>query len=106
MNSLTTAEQTAGISRRALETIRNNGHKTASEVISGFRCTRVIDSPMRMLDVLEAADGTMWLRDTEYKDSRVSVTHLHLNYHEAYALATVLRDLEPPEEPKNGKASA
>jgi hypothetical protein len=107
MSQLTSAEQTAGISRKALATLAGtNGRKTVSEIISGFRATRVIDSPMRMLDVLESNLGDVILRCTEYTNLRADVTVVHLDYHEARALASVLRDLEPPDEPKNGKGRA
>ena len=107
MSPLTTAEQTAGISRKALAALAGtNGRKTVSEIISGFRATRVIDSPMRTLDVLESNLGDVMLRCTEYINLRADVTIVHLDYHEAHALAGVLRDLEPPDEPKNGKSHA
>lgn len=82
------------------------GHKTVSEIISGFRATRVIDSPMRMLDVLESNLGDVLLRATEYTDARAVVTIMHFDYHEAHALASVLRELEPPDEPKKGNSRA
>ena len=107
MSSLTTAEQTAGISRKALATLAGtNGRKTISEIISACRATHVLDTPMRLLDVLEYGDGSIWLRDTDYSEARASVARIHLDYHEAHALASVLRDLEPPDEPKNGKGRA
>jgi hypothetical protein len=108
MSTLSQAEQTAGISRRALETLAGrNGRKTVSEIISGFRATRVIDSPMRMLDVLESNLGDVLLRATEYTDTRAVVTIMHFDYHEAHALASVLRELEPPDEsPKKGSGRA
>ena len=107
MSNLSTAEVTAGVSRKALDTLRaQSQRKTLSAIVSAYRSTRVIDTPMLLLDVLESNSGDVMLRSTEYLGERVSVVHIHLEYHQAHALASVLRDLEPPEEfqsTKNGK---
>jgi len=105
--TLTSQELQAGISRRALATLRESSHKSISEIVSAFTVTRVIDTPMRMLDVLESkADGAMCLRYTEYQGDRAHVWAVPLNYHEAHQLSNVLRDLEPPEENHNGNGKA
>jgi len=104
---MTPQELNAGISRGALEIQqRRLRQKTVSEIISGYRSTRVIDTPMRLLDVLESNEGEVILRSTEYTGDRVAVTRMHLSYAEAQSLCSILRDLEPAEEfgaPKNGK---
>jgi hypothetical protein len=80
------------------------GRKTTQEIISGYRATAVLDTPMRKLEVLESQNGEIIVRDTEYMPNRTTadVGLLHLEYHEAHFLARVLLDLEPPAEPANG----
>lgn len=108
MSTISQSEMNAGISRRALESLNGNGKrpKTISEILCGFRVTRVIDSPMRMLDVLEkqGEGGGLFLRNTDYLGTKAEVIQIHLDYHEAQSLSSALRDLEPPEEKTNGKA--
>ena len=92
-------------SRRALEKITaRNSCRTVSEIISAFTSTRVIDTPMRTVEVLESNSGEIILRCTEYTGARADVTLIHFDYHEAYALGSVLRNLEAPddESPKKG----
>ena len=84
--------------------------KTSTDImsiISGYRATSVIDTPMRRLDVLEkVSEGTLLLRDTDYLGEKADIRHIHLEYAQAQALAAVLRDLQPPEEPANGNGKA
>lgn len=105
MSNLSAAECTAGISRRALESLTRK--TVLDRIISEFRCTHVIDTPMRRLDLVQSNSGEMYLRNVEFDGNRVGVVNIHLGYHEAQALADVLRSLEPPaddDQPKNGKA--
>jgi len=102
MSDLTAQEMNAGISRRALDTIRSNGNKRAStEIISAYRATSVIDTPMRKLEILETEDGTVILRNTEYtgRGCGVSVGLIHMaSYTESQALSRALDRLEGASE--------
>lgn len=103
---LTREEQTAGISRKALDLMQHakptNGNgrpRSLSEIMSGYICTRVIDTPMRQIDVLESVHGWVILRDTQYKSEiNANVTAIVLDYHQALALAGILSGLSPREE--------
>lgn len=110
---MTPQEQAAGVTRKALETIRRKAMRsTVSDVastISGFRAHRVVDTPMRLIEVLESvSSGRLLLRCTTYNDQhRADVAGFSIDYHEAQALASVLVELEPPAEtPSNGKGRA
>lgn len=98
---MTPKEERAGITRKALEVLHRQPHKTVqeiSEVISGFRATRIVDTPMRIVDVLESiADGRVILRETTW-GKRVEMYGFSLAYHEARALGVALQELEPPPE--------
>jgi hypothetical protein len=95
MSAITQAEANAGISRRALGA---KLRKTSTEeTISGFKCTAVIDTPMRKLEVLESIhDGRVQVRNTEFNGIKADVELIHMEYHEAQALADVLRSLDAP----------
>jgi hypothetical protein len=115
---LTRQEETAGISRKALETLNRlnatpntngNGNgkgsaavkrtRTVAEIISGCIANRVIDTPMRQVDILERVNhGDIVIRDTAFEMHRATVTSVFLSYHEAAALSKVLADLEPRQE--------
>jgi len=108
--SLSEAELTAGVSHRALETLRaRDNRKTTTQIITAYDATAVIDTPMRKLEVLQSHSGQVILRNTEYVGARADVEHIFLAYAHAQSLASVLRDLEPPAEephvqqPTNGK---
>jgi hypothetical protein len=113
---LTRQEETAGISRKALETLNRlnatpntNGNgkgsaavkrtRSVAEIISGCIANRVIDTPMRQVDILERVNhGDIVIRDTAFEMHRATVTSIFLSYHEAAALSKVLADLEPRQE--------
>lgn len=126
MSQLSQAEQTAGISRAALDLKRRaNGDskpqmstkvdtplqmstkvhtpdkpKLLSRIIGdGSQELPIIQTSYRRFSLLELRDGLV-LRDACFIGSRCDVALIHLDYHEAQALATVLRELEPPEETK------
>lgn len=68
---------------------------TSATVISAYRATSVLDTPMRKVEVLEEQDGTVWLRETAFDQFRhANVSLIHLAHHEALALARVLTNLE------------
>ncbi len=112
---ITNKEATAGASRRAIATIgmstivdtpRRKTTEAITTAHSGFRCTSVIDTPMRRVDVVEFVNsGNLRIRQTEYGHnnrgaSLVSVTEIQLDYHEADALTRVIDSLTPPDEVK------
>ena len=115
MSSLSPQECTAGISRKALETIKQQGgngdspHKPAppakptQDFISLYRETSVIDTPMRKLAVLETRDADIIVRNVEFIGTRADCSLVHLEPEQAHALAAVLMALEnkaagdPPE---------
>jgi len=70
---------------------------TSVEVISAYRATSVIDTPMRKLEVLEAQSGYLILRATEYRGGKVEATMIHVSHEEAHTLAKVLLGLEEKE---------
>lgn len=81
--------------------------KVVHEVISGYRETMVIDTPMRKFSVLETQDGSVMLRDIDFTldRSKADVTWLHLERAQGLALAAVLRELDDaPPTNGNGKA--
>lgn len=90
-------EQNAGISKRALETIQARESRKTVWEHSGFKCTHIIDTPFRRLDLIETKDE-VYLRDMVLIGEKATVAKIHLEYHEAQALCGMLRDLEPPEE--------
>jgi len=98
--NLSTQEMNAGISRLALATkLAGDGRpKTIAQIISGYKMTRVIDTPMRQIDVLETNSGLVVIRDTQHHGAKVVVSNIHLHYAEAHALAAVLDRLEPDDE--------
>lgn len=108
MSQLTKEEQTAGISRAAIATLRRQNEppangatrpRTLAEIISGFVCHRVIDTPMHQIDVLESTDGCVIVRNTEYGENmRAAVTTMVLDYGQAHTLAGILARLEPRAE--------
>jgi len=96
-------ERNAHISTKALETLQRRNNSVSEILSAHFRCTRVIDTPMRMLEVVEHKhEGTMFLRYTEWRGAGKVFAHIiPLDYHEAQALASTLRELEqPPEKTK------
>lgn len=86
MSQLSKEEVTAGISRAALTTFQKqnqphnqptNGNRarTLAEILSGYVCNRVIDTPMHQIDVLESAQGFVLIRNTDYGEQmRAAVT--------------------------------
>jgi len=110
---MTPQEAKAGITRSALATMHRLAQRsTVSDVeriVSGYRAHRVVDTPMRLLEVLEvlSEDGRLLLRCTTYRpDQHADVAGFTLDYHEAQSLASVLRELEPPAEPEKGNGKA
>lgn len=63
-------------------------------VISAYRATSIVDTPMRKFEVLEEQDGTVWLRETSFEHRTAHVNMLHLEPHEAQTLARCLINLE------------
>lgn len=79
--------------------------QTSAVVISAYRATSVVDTPMRKIEVLEAADGRVILRATEYTPGNTAA-HVHLIYlehHEAQGLARVVMNLEDQPTPNEFK---
>lgn len=70
-------------------------HSSAT-VISAYRATSVVDTPMRKVEVLESADGRVIFRATEFSpgNSRADVHLIYLEHHEAVTLARVVMNLE------------
>jgi hypothetical protein len=64
-----------------------------TQIISAFRATSVLDTPMRKLEVLETQDGRVIIRDTQFFVQRADVTHIYLEVHEARALVDVISHL-------------
>jgi hypothetical protein len=80
--------------------------KISTEVISGFRCTTVIDTPMRKLEVLESiSDGNVMVRDTEFYRAKAHVALIHLEYEQVQTLAAVLKALDEAPSSGNGKTA-
>ena len=101
MARLTDKDLNAGISRSALDVLqkqngngKSSGRQTGQQIIAAYRATRVIDTPMRLLDVLESQDGRIIVRDTSFYNMRADVTQIFLDPHEAIALAAVIEHLE------------
>lgn len=104
MPELSHTEQTAGISRKALETLqRTNGkngdaaHTTnrvepARSLSDLNRETVVIDTPFRRLSILETRDGLM-VRDACFVGSKCSVELIHLEYEQSRALGQKLLEV-------------
>lgn len=69
---------------------------TSAQVISAYRATSVVDTPMRKVEVLEAADGRVIFRATEFSpgNTRADVHLIYLEHHEAQTLARVVMNLE------------
>jgi hypothetical protein len=67
---------------------------TSTTIISGYRATSVVDTPMRKVEVLEDQNGHVVLRATEFSRDRAEVDMIHLEQHEAQALARALVRLE------------
>lgn len=113
---LSEAECTAGISRRALESMRKNGtngdtshpvstpvHTSSTEckpkatfVGDGTEETSVVATPYRRLSVLETRNAII-VRDACFVGSKCDVQLIHLERHEAHALAAVLAKIEADE---------
>ena len=77
---------------------RKMSQPTSTTIISAYRATSVVDTPMRKVEVLEAHDGRVIIRATEFENSRAHVFPIHLEHHEALALADTLANLEAREE--------
>jgi hypothetical protein len=90
---------------RAEVKLMNSGiRRVTTEIISAYRATSVVDTPMRKVEVLEAQDGRVILRATEYRAGHADVMQIHLENYEAQALAAVIQNLEGAEaKPTNGK---
>jgi hypothetical protein len=77
--------------------------QTSSIVISAYRATSVVDTPMRKVEVLEGADGYVIIRETDFSPGSRSadIALIHLRPHESQSLAKTLlnlEDLEPATE--------
>jgi len=67
------------------------------EVISAYRATSIIDTPMRKVELLEAADGMIILRATSYQGQRADVSLIWLERPAALALGRVLVTMDDEE---------
>ena len=73
---------------------------TSAVVISAYRATSIVDTPMRKMEVLEEQNGIVWLRETSYDTFRQAhVSLIHLEHHESQALARALLLLEDQPQP-------
>lgn len=79
---------------------------TVFQITSGCRSTSVVDTPMRKVEVLEELDGQIILRETVFADRHVGVSTVHLQHHEAAALARALLSLEDMPETSGQIAKA
>lgn len=91
--SLSPQECTAGISFRALETLRKNGngHALPAFVGDGTKETTVVDTPYRRLSILESRTGEISLRDVSFVGAKADVELIHLEREQAQTLVSVLR---------------
>lgn len=100
MSELSTAECTAGISRRALETMKRGSvaPQQRRSIGEGTTETLIIDTPYRKLALLETSDGKVFLRDVSFIGHRADVSLIHLEREQAHATAKVLEAIEtnPP----------
>jgi hypothetical protein len=72
--------------------------ETSTTIISAYRATSVVDTPMRKVEVLEAQDGRVLIRATEYRATRTAdVWAIYLEHEEAQTLARVIINLEEGE---------
>lgn len=71
---------------------------TTTTILSAYRATSVVDTPMRKVEVLESADGRVILRATEFERASAHVFQIHLEHHESQTLAKVLMTLEDQSE--------
>lgn len=70
--------------------------QTSTTIISAYRCTAVVNTPMRKVEVLEEQDGTVWIRDTSFNTFKhADVSLIHLEHYEAQSLARLLLTMEP-----------
>jgi hypothetical protein len=85
---------------------------TSTLIVSAFRATSIVDTPMRKVEVLESENGQVILRETDFSFGRgiavqnASVHLIHLEHEEAQTLARVIVNLEnqPSVSPaRNGK---
>jgi hypothetical protein len=85
-----------GIAPNLISPIAPAQRKTTHEVISGYRETAVIDTPMRKFSVLETQDGDILLRDIDFtlNSSKATVTWVHLERAQSLTLAAVLQSLD------------
>lgn len=69
---------------------------TSQTVISAFRCTSIVDTPMRKVEVLEAADGRVIIRQTDFEvyKTRAEVSLIVIERYEAQAIGKVLLTLD------------
>ena len=112
MTTLSTAEATAGISQKALATLKGNGdspHPTLAERIAGVQETRIISEPYRQLSVLETRDGDLVLRNVEFVGSKADVQLIHLAYEQSRTLAQKILErfhqhAPEPKPPSRGRA--
>lgn len=75
---------------------------TSATIISAYRATSIVDTPMRKIEVLEQQDGTVWLRETCFDSLRSAhVSLIDLDYPETQSLARVLINLE--DQPDNSE---
>ena len=73
--------------------------ETSTTVISAYRATSVVDTPMRKVEVLEAQDGRVILRETDYRTSlHADVRAIYLERQEAQRLARIITALDDESE--------
>ena len=110
MSHLSPQECTAGISRRALASLKSNGSngngdnhppqlpeapQAVRSISDGTTEIPVIQTPYRRLSVLEKfTDGTVLIRDAEFIGNKCDVHLIHLEYEQAHKLATILSSLQ------------
>ena len=104
MSNLTEQECRAGISRRALDSIKANGNGAAPapgktqefRVMTTTKLTPLLQTPARNLDILETLDGYYILRDTSFSGfgtKGVTVQNICLEPHEFDALIDIAKKL-------------
>jgi len=107
MSHLTAAEVTAGISRRALNTIRGNHSVTTKVDISASKTTKVgaelnapgqppiktmiVETWCSSLDLINLNGFSYAIRQTQHLSDRADVTTIHLNRIDLEALVRVCK---------------
>jgi hypothetical protein len=97
------SQSTSNELKAEVKLTHNGARRVTTEIISAYRATSVVDTPMRKVEVLEAQDGRVILRATEYRVGHADVMQIHLENYEAHALAGVIENLEGQDAKPNGK---